>query len=406
MTKHLRKAAAVFVTAFLLCGLTACGGGDDTADTTVWNAGSSINDDGTTSPVYWKNGVIHELSKISAERPGYAEDIFINNDDIYVSGETFTGTQGAPGAGVACYWKNGQRVDLPKSVEGQGQDAIATGIAVDGGSIYVAGAVGNQYRVGIPVYWKDGVLTTLPVPTEFGGGLALGMHVSGSDIYYYGFVVVVGEEQRTQVPAYWKNGTLVQLSLPEDFQGLLYDLKTADGIVYTGGLLYDSSEKQKPAYWKNGVLNAVLPLDNNDQAEVNGLDVYRGDVYTAGWFAESLWFTPNLWKNNVRQRLSMVDESMFGRAYDVSVQDGDVYVTGWNYVKSTIDPKAGIPIPCNWKNGTRSDLPGLAKDPQAINPTRPSIPAYFGLWSGLANAPRGITERTYIEGVSRKILVR
>jgi hypothetical protein len=56
----------------------------------VWNVGDSMNDSGWVAPVYWKNGKIVELSRISDTRPGYADDITIHNGDIYVAGETFT----------------------------------------------------------------------------------------------------------------------------------------------------------------------------------------------------------------------------------------------------------------------------------------------------------------------------
>jgi hypothetical protein len=397
---------------FGVCGFDGFGTGDDQifGGGKVWNVGDSMNDSGWVAPVYWKNGKIVELSRISDTRPGYADDITIHNGDIYVAGETFTGTAEDPAAGVACYWKNGQRFDLPKPPEAEILDAIATGIAIVKHSVHVGGGVGNEYQVGVPVYWKDGVLTKLPVVDESCGGLVLGMHVSHNDIYYYGFVVVWGEDGlMKEIPAYWKNGTLVRLSLPEGYQGEVHDLKVSNGSVYTGGEVYtfvDQAKMEKAVYWKDDVMTALTALDGNDNAVSNGLDVYKHVVYSAGYFFEGTWYTPNIWKDTTRHRLSMIDEAMFGEAHDVEVVEGKVFVTGWTYVQSKQDPNISIPIACNWVNGKRSDLPGLAKDPQSVWPKTANTPRWFGLWSGVANAPRWIRESTRTEGASRRILVQ
>jgi hypothetical protein len=125
---------------FGVCGF---GGGDDQifGGRNVWNVGDSMNNSGWVAPVYWKNGKIVELSRISDTRPGYADDITIHDGDIYVAGETFTGTAEDPAAGVACYWKNGLRFDLPKPPGAENLDAIATGIAIVKRSVHVGGGV-------------------------------------------------------------------------------------------------------------------------------------------------------------------------------------------------------------------------------------------------------------------------
>lgn len=53
---------------------------------------------------FWKNGVIHEL-----EDDAQAYGIFLNGDDIYVTGAVGH----VPASYKPCYWKNGVRIDLP-----------------------------------------------------------------------------------------------------------------------------------------------------------------------------------------------------------------------------------------------------------------------------------------------------
>lgn len=356
------------LTCFLAAvALSACGGGGSDSPKT-WNVGSSVADNGVESPVYWVDGAISALSKIRADCPGYAADIELNGADFYISGATLDcDITTLEGSYVAAYWKNGQRTDLPKPADGLTQSSGATGIVMFEGSLYVAGYAGNKHQTEMPVYWKDGRVTYLPVPDEEGGGYALGMETDAKDLYIFGYVVA---KEGIQVPAYWKNGQLVQLEIPKDFEGAVNDMGFLNGTVYAAGVItknVGSSEILKPVYWINGKMTALVPVDAGDYGEILGFDVLPdGTLYLGGWFAKnsggiSTLPAPTLWINSASQSLSMPDETLDGRATNVMILSKDsVYVTGFNYVRSASGQDSPVPVACNWINGKRADLSHLS----------------------------------------------
>lgn len=110
--------------------------------------------------------------------------IFAYKNDIYMSGHYFppNSTNGA-----ACYWKNGQRIDLTDGSKG----ATAASIVVVNDHIYLAGMVNDQ-----AVYWKDGELIMLTTGGTF--SMANSIFVKGTDVHVAGY--------EHGYPAYWKNG--------------------------------------------------------------------------------------------------------------------------------------------------------------------------------------------------------
>ena len=99
---------------------------------------------------YWKNGQLIFRESIHS----YVSSIFIYRNDVYVAGYLSTAY---PGADIACYWKNGQRVNLTDGNIG----SIATSIFVTDTNVDVSGDVNFQ-----AVYWKDGVV--IPVALMLG----------------------------------------------------------------------------------------------------------------------------------------------------------------------------------------------------------------------------------------------
>lgn len=130
---------------------------------------------------YWKNDqLIFRENEVSN-----ALSIFVHQNDVYMAGLRYS-----PGnlTTIACYWKNGQRVDL---TNGSGI-ALARSVFVTDTHVYVAGMIDNQV-----VYWKDGDLTALTTP---GGtySIANSIFVQGTDVHVAGC--------KNGYPAYWKNG--------------------------------------------------------------------------------------------------------------------------------------------------------------------------------------------------------
>jgi hypothetical protein len=125
----------------------------------------------------WKNSqlIFREIEQSNAL------SIFIHHNDVYMAG--YSENIVSPGNN-ACYWKNGQRVNLP------GVHALAKSVFVTDSHVYASGVIDGQ-----AVYWKDGVATTL---TDGGqSSMAHSIFVQGADVH------VAGNEHG--YPAYWKN---------------------------------------------------------------------------------------------------------------------------------------------------------------------------------------------------------
>src|SRR6185312_5637418 len=140
--------------------------------TNVYIAGS-IGQVGSLSQMacYWKNGVVHLLP---CDGPGtntveVANDIVIKGNDVYATGMAQSITIGNQ---YPLYWKNDQVQFLPE----KNTDADATGIAINGGDVYIAGGDGSGATI-----WKNGVAGYLP-----GGVSAQRLVFVGNDLYVAG----------------------------------------------------------------------------------------------------------------------------------------------------------------------------------------------------------------------------
>lgn len=155
--------------------------GDD-----LYTSGCSWYSDGPDSFTYrraqcWKNGQL--IFRESESEFSNAFFIFIHQTDIYIAGHRYSN---ASPKSIACYWKNGQRVDLTDGTK----DAWANSIFVTDAHVYASGTIKEQ-----AVYWKDGVATLLTTGTAY--SMANSIFVQGEDVH------VAGSDQWH--PAYWKN---------------------------------------------------------------------------------------------------------------------------------------------------------------------------------------------------------
>jgi hypothetical protein len=130
---------------------------------------------------YWKNSQLIFRENKSSN----ALSIFPDQKDIYMAGYVYSID---PPWNIACYWKNGQLINLTDG----SKPAIAKSIYVTEGHVFVAGTMDNQ-----AVYWKDGELVSLT--TQGTLSIANSIFVRGNDVH------VGGSEHG--FPAYWKNGT-------------------------------------------------------------------------------------------------------------------------------------------------------------------------------------------------------
>ncbi len=128
---------------------------------------------------YWKNGQL--IFRESEDSNGLS--IFNYQGDVFMAGVIYL-----PGGltSVACYWKNGQRVNL---TDGKGV-AIARSIFVVDTHVYVAGMNNDQ-----AVYWTDGNVINLSTGTY---SMANSIFIKSGDVHVGGY--------QNGHPAYWKNG--------------------------------------------------------------------------------------------------------------------------------------------------------------------------------------------------------
>jgi hypothetical protein len=145
-----------------------------------YSAGAVLSPTGTAiqHAQYWKNGqLMFRETEVSN-----ALSIFTHDNDIYMAGILYP-----PGGltSVACFWKNGQRVNL---TDGSGI-AMAKSVFVTDNHVYVAGMINDQ-----AVYWKDGNAITL---TTGSNSMANAVFVQEDDVHIGGY--------ENGHPAYWKN---------------------------------------------------------------------------------------------------------------------------------------------------------------------------------------------------------
>jgi hypothetical protein len=145
---------------------------------------------------YWKNSQL--IFRENEDSNGLS--IFIHQGNVYMAGVVY------PLGGltsVACYWKNGQRVDLTDG----GGISIARSVFVTDDHVYVAGMMDGQ-----AVYWKDGEVTALT---------ATGTSSIANSIFVKGVDVHVGGCQNGH-PAYWKNDIRQYISNQERLGQILF----------------------------------------------------------------------------------------------------------------------------------------------------------------------------------------
>ncbi len=155
---------------------------------TVYVVGSTTNPNGITSPVLWTGTSVAFLNESTTDT-GSATGIFIDDNDIYISG--YVGD-------TALVWHNGV-ADTLSSGPDNGK-CVANCIYPDGSTIYAAG-----YTVGgdggqIPVYWLDSEMIEL---TEADTGVATGITMMDGDVYICGYIY----DGSTTIATLWKNGS-------------------------------------------------------------------------------------------------------------------------------------------------------------------------------------------------------
>jgi len=214
---------------------------------------------------YWKNGKRTDFWTNGPKTGSQAYAIAVVGSDVYVAGQS-----NAYSDFYASYWKNGTRTRLhfPDSGRSSPIDSRANAIAVAGSDVFVTGRyeAGGYNDTGTYIYkfracyWKNGEkIDLLPLGDyDHFYGEAGAITVAGSDVYILG----VGEynnyddpDSYNYIACYWKNGERIDLPFSGSDYG--YSAITVAGSdVYLAGSFRDGNDPIA-CYWKNGEMTKL-----------------------------------------------------------------------------------------------------------------------------------------------------
>jgi hypothetical protein len=253
---------------------------------------------------YWKNGMIANLADTTID--SYVSSVAASGEDIYFAGYENDGAHK-----IAKYWKNGQSVNLTSGAN----DAEITTIMVDCNHVYAAGWESNG-SFQVATYWKNGS------PVSLGDGSkntqTLSIAVSGNDIYVAGveYTDTLSCPQcgrataATATSKIWKNGTVINTGSASQF---FSSIAISNGDVYVAG-----NDGPSASYFKNG--NAVHLTDGKNEAQASAIAIWGGDSYVTGYENISGHNVPTYWKNGVAVRLTDGSNNAYSPAIYVAKQ--------------------------------------------------------------------------------------
>lgn len=324
----------------------------DSAD--VYVAGTitvQLADGFTQVAAYWKDGVLTILGDTtsSGTTPTFssATGIAVSGNNVYVAGYIQVNNPETQ----ACLWINGKEQVLSSD----SSFSTATCIALQGSNVLVAGAcydpiptLGALEYSGHGVYWMNGIPASIPNAANI-----TSVAVSGQDVYFasaYDEPYVYAGNDTTGgggVAAYWKdNGPPVLLGQPtasasvSDLVGIAVSGQNVDAAGFgPANLSY---------FWANGVKTGLTQSNGNTNAAA--IAISGNDVYIGGSLTNSIGYPSAVyWKNNVPVTLSTanINGPGFSQVNAIAVNGTDVYAAGQFYNTST-----GYGTVVLWVNGT------------------------------------------------------
>jgi len=319
----------------------------------VYVAGYISDGSGNMTACYWRNGQRVDLGS------GELSDIVVSDGKVYSVGYDF--------GGASTYWID----KVPFTLEGSG-DEEAYSIAVYNGDVYTAG------RDNGACYWKNTKKTQLSGGDSSGYGIAI---KDNGDIFVGGYYQ---NNHHFVIPAAWKNGNRVNLSRPSGGDGEVYDVQIEDGTVYYFGMTMKPNNMlgyvPKASYWKGGNRTDLTNGGGSNQS-IYGGEGYGGyvdgtDVYVAGKIDHIGHNDPDnpggvlpgtggtyahYWFNGTKYDLlgGIWNNMWVSTANDIEVKDGYVVVAG-DVATETITQ-----VPAIWVNDQllllEGDIYGVAK---------------------------------------------
>lgn len=229
----------------------------------LYVAGCSFSSS-VTEPVYWKNNTRYLLPYPSVG--GEADKILISGNDVYISGKTNIKW----GKYNAVYWKNGILTELTNWTNGT-HDVNTVGIAVSGNDVYVAGNETFNYS-STAKYWKNGIVHNLSYGTSL--VTATGIALMGNDVYVSGFANVGG----ITTALYWKNDIPINLS-DGTHEATTNDILIKENDVYIVGS-ESNGTTNVAKYWKNNV--SVNLANGTTSTSTCSISISGNDIYVLG----------------------------------------------------------------------------------------------------------------------------
>lgn len=237
-------------------------------------SGYEVSDYGFLVAKLWKNGVPQNLSDGNEDTK--ATDVFVSGGDVYVCGWQFDGFREK-----ANVWKNGAAIPAF-----HWSDMELFSIYVVGTDCYAAGMMEDINHKFIAVVLKNGQLTKLTNGSQ--NAAATDIWVDNGTVYVVGY--------NGNLAMLWKNGTPTPLT---DGSHVAYAnaIAVSNGDVYVAGL-ENNGTLIEAKYWENGT--PVVLSEAGKRGSANGIYVFENDLYISGTQEKQAI----LWKNGIPTTLS------------------------------------------------------------------------------------------------------
>jgi hypothetical protein len=279
-----------------------------------------------TSPYpgfFYKNNT-KTMLPIVANESSQIEDLLVDGNDVYISGNVNVYPATGNSYTQACYWKNNVKVNLPHFVPATGGNwASGFAITIVNGDIYILGIAQESFGVSSSIsVWKNGSQNYY-ASVPFGSSssiFARSICVYNNDIYVAGAI----SDGTTNRATYWKNGVATTIS---SALSACSDIKVDQNGIhiayaeYTGGGISTAVK-----YWKDGVNTTI----STQQPQIGKMLVNGTDVYITGAEREtgSSIFKACYWKNGTKTELTS-GNTLSGSSIKMGA-NGDLFIKAIN----------------------------------------------------------------------------